>query len=521
MLQNISLPISKSENMSQKIRKIKRALISVYEKKGLDRIANVLDNFKVELYSTGGTYHFIKNLGIPVKSIEELTGYPSILGGRVKTLHPKVFGGILNRSSLIEDVEDVEKYQINSFDLVVVDLYPFEQTLGNQNATHEDLIEKIDIGGVSLIRAAAKNYHDILCVSNRSQYGGLIQLLNSHDGGSTLDERKSFAHEAFLETHQYDGRIAWYYSSSQNNFQETTKILRYGENPHQKAEFQGDLDQVIEQLHGKEISYNNLLDVEAALWLILEFDPRANVFAIFKHNNACGVGLSESVTQSFKRALQVDPLSAFGGILITNQTLDLETAKLIRPIFIEVIIAKDYQTEAIDLLREKKNLIILKYKVSRFPKTQFRSCLNGVLKQDFDRKTDNEKDLNVVTSVSPSSSQIRDLLFASKICKHTKSNAIVLVKNQQLLASGMGQTSRVDALHHAVSKAKYHKLDIRDSVMASEAFFPFPDCIEIAHQHGVRAVIQPGGSKNDQRSIDCCNQHRIAMVFSGTRHFKH
>ncbi len=510
-----------TEKMNQNIRKIKRALISVYEKKGLDQIVKSLNYLKVELYSTGGTYQFIKDLGIPVTAIEELTGYPSILGGRVKTLHPKVFGGILYRSNETKDIQDMDQYNIGPFDLVVVDLYPFEQTLENQKATHQDLIEQIDIGGVSLIRAAAKNYNDVLCISNRNQYADLVQLLNANDGGSTIEERKTFAHQAFLQTHQYDGLIARYYASDQNGLSENSKPLRYGENPHQKAEFQGDLNQAIEQLHGKDISYNNLLDVEAAIWLILEFDRTENVFAIFKHNNACGISQAESVSQSFKKALQADPLSAFGGVLITNQILDLKTAELIAPIFIEVIMAKDYESAALDLLQKKKNLIILKSKVSQLPKTQFRSCLNGVLKQDFDRKTDTNNDLKVVTSSAPNSNQIKDLLFASKICKHTKSNAIVLVKNQQLLASGMGQTSRVDALHHAIAKAKTHKLDLTGAVMASEAFFPFPDCVEIAYQHGIRAVIQPGGSKKDQLSIDYCNRHQIPMVFSGTRHFKH
>ncbi|MCY4161731.1 MAG: bifunctional phosphoribosylaminoimidazolecarboxamide formyltransferase/IMP cyclohydrolase [Flavobacteriaceae bacterium] len=507
--------------MNQYNRKIKRALISVYEKKGLDQLVKTLVDLDVELYSTGGTYRYIKDIGIQVRSIEELTTYPSILGGRVKTLHPKVFGGILSRSDSSEDLQDVKKYQINLFDLVVVDLYPFDQTFGNQNATHDDLIEKIDIGGVSLIRAAAKNYSDVLCVSNRNQYSDIVQLLKSQKGKSTLDERKSFAYQAFLHTHQYDGLIAKYYSLDQDPFQKRIKPLRYGENPHQKAEFQGDLSQVIEQLHGKDISYNNLLDIEAALWLILEFDETKNVFAIFKHNNACGISQSESISQSFQKALQADPLSAFGGVLISNQTLDLETAKRIRPIFVEVVIAKNYQPEALALLKEKKNIIILKNKATQLPKNQWRSCLNGVLKQEFNQKTDGEKDLKVVTSMAPNSNQIEDLLFASKISKHTKSNAIVLVKNQQLLASGMGQTSRVDALNHAIAKAKTHQLDLNDSVMASEAFFPFPDCVEIAHQQGIQAIIQPGGSKKDQLSIDYCNQHQLAMVFSGTRHFKH
>ncbi len=507
--------------MSQNIRKIKRALISVYEKNGLDQVIKTLDHLNIKLYSTGGTYQFIKDLGIHVTSVEELTGYPSILGGRVKTLHPKVFGGILNRSSHARDLRDIEKYNISTFDLVVVDLYPFEQTLENRNATHEDLIEQIDIGGASLIRSAAKNYNDILCVSNRSQYADLIQLLHDNDGGSTIEQRKTFAHQVFLQTHQYDGLIARYFALGQNGSTANNKSLRYGENPHQKAEFQGDLNQVIEQLQGKDISYNNLLDVEAALWLILEFDQTENVFAIFKHNNACGISQSESVSQSFKKALQADPLSAFGGVLITNQTLDLKTAELIAPIFIEVMIAKDYESKALDLLQKKKNLIILKSKISQLPTTQFRSCLNGVLKQDFDYKTDTNEDLKFVTTKAPNSNQVKNLLFASKICKHTKSNAIVLVKNQQLLASGMGQTSRVDALRHAIAKAKTHKLDLTGAVMASEAFFPFPDCVEIAYQHGIQAVIQPGGSKNDQLSIDYCNQHQIPMVFSGIRHFKH
>ncbi|MCY4561775.1 MAG: bifunctional phosphoribosylaminoimidazolecarboxamide formyltransferase/IMP cyclohydrolase [Flavobacteriaceae bacterium] len=507
--------------MSTEFRKIKRALLSVYDKTGLEPVVRALDSLGIECYSTGGTYKYIKDLGIKVNSIEGLTSYPSILGGRVKTLHPKVFGGILARSDDISDAEDLKKYQIQSFDLVVVNLYPFEQTLSNSNATHSQLIEKIDIGGVSLIRAAAKNYSDILCISHRNQYLKLVHVLDSNSGGTYLQERATFAADAFLETQNYDGLIAGYLGSNKNVHFKEVKTLRYGENPHQKAVFEGNLKESIEQLHGKEISYNNLLDIESAILLSLEFDSASKLFAIFKHNNACGVGIGDTLADSFQKALQADPISAFGGVFITNQILDLTTAQAIRPIFIEVIIAKDYHPEALDLLKKKRNLIILKSKITAFPKVQFRSCLNGTLRQDFDFKTDDEKDLKVVTTKKPSSTQINELIFASILCKHTKSNAVVLSKNKQLLASGMGQTSRIDALKQAIDKADKHNLNLEGSVMASEAFFPFPDCVELAYKHGIKAVIQPGKSKNDQLSIDYCNENGISMVFTGFRHFKH
>lgn len=505
-------------------KKIQRALISVFNKDGLNHVVDFLNQYNVEYYSTGGTYAYLKAHTQNVNSIEGLTGYPEIMGGRVKTLHPKIFAGILNRDNDSKDQKDLETYEIPNFDLIIVDLYPFEKTIKNPLATLQDAIEKIDIGGVSLIRAAAKNYHDVLCISSQSEYQELIDIVKKNNGGSTLEDRQQMAVRAFEYTHQYDGNITHYLGHTNNSTttsKPTSKALRYGENPHQKAQFEGNLDDVVEQLQGKEISYNNLLDIEAAINLILDFPSDENVFGILKHNNACGLAISDKLSRSFAEALDSDPISAFGGVLVTNQQLDVETALLVRPLFVEVLIARGYTTKALETLKKKSRLIILHLKGDSLPQVQIRSCLNGLLKQDFDNKIDEKRDLKVVTNLAPKEAQIQDLLFASKVCKHTKSNAIVLAKNRKLLASGMGQTSRVDALVHAIAKAKKQNQKLQGAVMASEAFFPFPDCIEIAHKEGIKAIIQPGGSKKDQLSIDFCNQNKLSMVFTGFRHFKH
>lgn len=505
-------------------KKIQRALISVFDKDGLDHLVDFLNQYNVEYFSTGGTYTYLNKHTQNVNSIENLTGYPEIMGGRVKTLHPKIFAGILNRDNNSKDQKDLETYEVPNFDLIIVDLYPFEKTIKNHSVTLQDVIEKIDIGGVSLIRAAAKNYHDVLCIYSQSEYQQLINIVKKNNGGSTLEDRQQLAVRAFEYTHQYDGNIAR--SLNQTNNSTTTskpniKELRYGENPHQKAQFEGNLDEILEQLQGREISYNNLLDIDAAINLILEFPDDENVFGILKHNNACGLAIANKLSRSFAEALDSDPISAFGGILVTNQQLDVETAQLIRPLFVEVLIAKGYTAKALEVLKKKSRLIVLHLKTDSLSQIQIRSCLNGLLKQDFDNKIDEKKDLRVVTNLAPNEVQIEDLLFASKVCKHTKSNAIVLAKNRKLLASGMGQTSRIDALVHAIAKAKKQNQKLEGAVMASEAFFPFPDCIEIAHKEGIKAIIQPGGSKKDQLSIDFCNQNKLSMVFTGFRHFKH
>lgn len=505
-------------------KKIQRALISVFDKDGLDHVVDFLNQYNVEYFSTGGTYTYLNEHTQNVNSIENLTGYPEIMGGRVKTLHPKIFAGILNRDNNSEDQKDLETYEVPNFDLIIVDLYPFEKTIKNHSVTLQEVIEKIDIGGVSLIRAAAKNYHDVLCIYSQSEYQQLINIVKKNNGGSTLEDRQQLAVRAFEYTHQYDGNITRYLNQTNNSTttsKPNIKELRYGENPHQKAQFEGNLDEILEQLQGREISYNNLLDIDAAINLILEFPDDENVFGILKHNNACGLAIADKLSMSFAEALDSDPISAFGGILVTNQQLDVETAQLIRPLFVEVLIAKGYTVKALEVLKKKSRLIVLHLKADSPSKIQIRSCLNGLLKQDFNNKIDEKKDLRVVTNLAPNEVQIEDLLFASKVCKHTKSNAIVLAKNRKLLASGMGQTSRIDALVHAIAKAKKQNQKLEGAVMASEAFFPFPDCIEIAHKEGIKAIIQPGGSKKDQLSIDFCNQNKLSMVFTGFRHFKH
>lgn len=503
-------------------KKIKTALVSVYNKDGLSEILKKLYDEGVDFLSTGGTHEFIESLGYPCKTVESLTGYPSILGGRVKTLHPKVFGGILNRRDNETDRQQIREYEIPEIDLVIVDLYPFRETVLS-GASDRDVIEKIDIGGISLIRAAAKNFRDVIIVASKDQYGPLNNLLEENGANSTLEERKWFAKEAFAVSSGYDTDIFNYfdegYGSHFRAAEDNAKILRYGENPHQKGVFYGDFEALFEQLQGKEISYNNLLDVDAALTLISEFDELT--FAILKHNNACGIASRPTVKEAWAAALAGDPVSAFGGILICNVPIDKDSAEEIHKLFFEVIIAPDYDTAALEILMQKKNRIILIQKNNIKSSVQYRSLLNGVLQQDKDLSIQTGADLKTVTRKEPTSREIEDLLFANKLVKNTKSNAIVLAKDKQLCASGVGQTSRVDALKQAIEKAKLFGLDLRGSVMASDAFFPFPDCVEIAYEAGITAVIQPGGSIKDELSIEYCNNNDMAMVMTGIRHFKH
>ena len=509
--------------MSQ-IRKIKKALISVFDKQKLDSVVKKLDDLGVEIFSTGGTQTYIENLSIKVTPVEELTDYPSILGGRVKTLHPKVFGGILSRRDNESDQKQLGEYNIPEIDLVIVDLYPFEDAVSS-GASHSEIIEKIDIGGISLIRAAAKNYKDVALVSTKAQYDTILGYLTNNDGATTLTERKQLAKEAFNVSSHYDTHIFEYFNQGddtvyKSSIQEST-VLRYGENPHQKGVFYGDLNAIFDKLHGKGLSYNNLLDVDAAVSLLNEFKGCDPTFAILKHNNACGLATRTSLLEAYKSALAADPVSAFGGILISNTKIDVSTATEIHKLFCEVVIAPSYDVEALEILKGKKNRIILIQKEVDFPTTQVRTLLNGVLYQEKDKVTDRKEDFVFPTTKQPSITQLDDLEFASKLSKHTKSNTIVIAKNQQLLASGTGQTSRVDALNQAIHKAKTFGFDLTDAVLASDAFFPFPDCVEIAGNEGVNAVVQPGGSIKDQLSIDYCNANGIAMVFTGTRHFKH
>ncbi|TXE09548.1 bifunctional phosphoribosylaminoimidazolecarboxamide formyltransferase/IMP cyclohydrolase [Gelidibacter salicanalis] len=504
---------------------ISSALISVFSKDGLEPIVKQLNQLGVTIYSTGGTEKYIKDLGIDVVPVEDVTSYPSILGGRVKTLHPKVFGGILNRQSNAQDVKELGEYDIPQIDLVIVDLYPFEKTVAS-GSSHEDIIEKIDIGGISLIRAAAKNYADVICVSSMDDYSEFLELLESKKGETTEADRKRFAGKAFNVSSHYDTAIFNYFNKDQEEtvfkISETNgKALRYGENPHQKGYFYGDFEAMFTQLHGKELSYNNLLDVDASVNLMNEFKGEAPTFAILKHNNACGFAQRETLHQAYLDALAGDPVSAFGGVLIANTEIDKVTAEEIHNLFCEVVIAPSFSAEAQAILEGKKNRILLIQKDAALPQTTVRTCLNGVLVQDKDHKTDALEDLTQATNNKPTQNELEDLIFASKICKHTKSNTIVLAKNKQLYASGTGQTSRVDALNQAIHKAQSFNFDLSGAVMASDAFFPFPDCVEIANNAGVTAVIQPGGSIKDELSIAYCNENNVSMVFTGTRHFKH
>ena len=507
--------------MSEK--KIKSALVSVYYKEGLDDIVRTLHELDVKIYSTGGTFKFIDDMNIPAEKVEDLTSYPSILGGRVKTLHPSVFGGILARRDNGEDIEQMKQYKIPEIDLVIVDLYPFEETV-KSSSDEGEIIEKIDIGGISLIRAAAKNFKDVLIISGREQYPELLKLLNEKKGVTDLGERKYFAANAFKVSSNYDTAIFKYFNRDLGIrvFRESIdKVypLRYGENPHQKGLFFGDPGTQFDKLHGKEISYNNLLDIESALNLIDDFSDTTVV--IIKHNNACGAASRENITEAWEAALACDPVSAFGGIIAANTTVDEISAAEMDKIFFEVIIAPEYTQPALEILKKKKNRIILVRKEQEKTPYVYRSLLNGVIWQERDSNTESEKDMKPVTPRTPDPSEFQDLVFANKIVKHSKSNTIVLAKNKQLCASGVGQTSRVDALRQAIEKAKSFGFDLNGSVMASDAFFPFPDSVEIAHKAGIKAVVQPGGSVRDQESIDYCSSNNMAMVFTGIRHFKH
>ena len=505
--------------------KVKSALISVFHKDGLEPIVKKLNDLGVTIFSTGGTEKFINDLGINVVPVEDLTSYPSILGGRVKTLHPKVFGGILGRRENEGDLSQLSEYEIPEIDIVIVDLYPFEKTVASR-AHEQDIIEKIDIGGISLIRAAAKNFKDVICVSSMNQYDEFLDVISENDGTIELKDRKNFAAKAFGVSSHYDTAIFKYLNQEAGEIQfrasfDQATQLRYGENPHQKGYFFGNLEALFDKIHGKELSYNNLLDVDAAVNLMNEFKGEAPTFAILKHNNACGLAQRVTIEQAYTDALAGDPVSAFGGILIANTTINVSTAEEIHKLFCEVVIAPSYEKEAIEILKGKKNRIILIQKEIELPAYNYRTALNGVLSQEKDGKTDQISDLSQATVKEPTDIETSDLIFASKICKHTKSNTIVIAKNKQLLASGTGQTSRVDALNQAIIKANHFNFDLKGSVMASDAFFPFPDCVEIADNAGIASVIQPGGSIKDKLSIDYCDKNNMSMVFTGTRHFKH
>ena len=492
------------------MKKIKTALISVYYKNGIDTVVTLLKAQGVQIYSTGGTYDYIRNLDPSVKTVESLTSYPSILGGRVKTLHPKVFGGILGRTQLESDQREMAQYEIPAFDLVIVDLYPFEETVAC-TTDESAIIEKIDIGGISLIRAGAKNFNDVLIVPSRRYYDELIHLLETQNCETSLEDRRRFACYAFAESSHYDTAI--------HNWFAPAMALRYGENPHQKGWFNGDLDALFEKLHGKELSYNNLLDLDAGLNLIREFlEP---TFAILKHNNPCGIACRSTVKEAYLAALAGDPVSAFGGVLVCNRPIDMAAAEEINKLFIEVIVAPGYEPGVLDLLFSKKNRVVLRLKQDLYEKVMVRTALNGFLMEDRDLHTEGSEDFKVVTKATPSKKENEDMIFANKVVKHCKSNAITLAKDGQLCASGIGQTSRVDALRQAIEKAKSFGFDLHGAVLASDAFFPFDDCVKLAHEAGITAIVQPGGSVRDQDSIDCCDQFEISMVFTGYRHFKH
>ena len=505
------------------MKKIKTALISVFYKTGIDTIVTLLKQNDVQIYSTGGTYDYIHAFDPSVKTVESLTGYPSILGGRVKTLHPKVFGGILGRTHLASDQKEMAEYEIPAFDLVIVDLYPFEETV----ATTDDegkIIEKIDIGGISLIRAGAKNFNDVVIVPSRDYYGELIEILEKQHGETSLEDRRRFASYAFSVSSHYDSAILnWFVKDQEEQplriCEEKATALRYGENPHQKGTFYGDLDAMFEKLHGKELSYNNLLDLDAGLNLLREFDTPT--FAILKHNNPCGLACRATVKEAYLAALAGDPVSAFGGVLVCNRPIDKEAAEEINKLFIEVIVAPHYEDGVLDILFSKKNRVVLRLKEDIFSKKTVKTALNGFLLQDRDLHTETADDFKVITTKAPTEAEVEDMVFANKIVKHSRSNAIVLAKGKQLYASGIGQTSRVDALRQAIEKARSFDFDLKGAVLASDAFFPFKDCVELAHEAGITAIVQPGGSVRDQESIDCCNENGISMVFTGFRHFRH
>lgn len=505
-------------------KKIENALISVFYKDGLAELVRELNHQNVRIYSTGGTLTFIRDLGVEAISIEEITHFPEILDGRVKTLHPGIFGGILYRRNNEQDVATIKEHEISAIDLVVVDLYPFEETVLLQS-DEQEIIEKIDIGGVSLIRAAAKNFEDVTIISSRRQYHQFETIFREQQGLLSIEQRRYFATEAFNVTSHYDSMIHRYFTESpfeyfKQSIQQKT-VLRYGENPHQKGVFFGELDLFFDKLHGKDLSFNNILDIDAAVNLMEEFSTDGPTFAILKHNNACGVATASDTETAFSMALAGDPVSAFGGVLICNRTIDYKTAIKISDLFFEVLIAPSFEDDALLLLKAKKNRVLLIQKMTRLPKTQFRTALNGVLVQERDESEQTISQLEIKTITKPTQQELVDLLFANKIAKHTKSNTIVLAKNNTLIASGTGQTSRVDALAQAIHKAKHFGFSLQGAVMASDAFFPFPDCVEIAFNEGICAVIQPGGSVKDDLSLAFCDANKMAMVFSGIRHFKH
>jgi phosphoribosylaminoimidazolecarboxamide formyltransferase / IMP cyclohydrolase len=505
------------------LKKIQSALISVYYKDGLDSLVKLLHEQGVQLYSTGGTQSFIEGLNIPVTAVEDLTNYPSIFGGRVKTLHPKVMGGILYRRDNEGDVSTAAKYEIPAIDLVIVDLYPFEETVAN-GGSEDEIIEKIDIGGISLIRAAAKNFADVAIVSSRSQYAQVEALLREKNGQTDLSDRRNLAKEAFATSSHYDAAIHGYFAGQDDIFNFSalpSRGLRYGENPHQEAKFYGNLDAMLEQINGKELSYNNLVDIDACIALIDEFEGAAPTYAIIKHTNACGVATAQTAKEAYLNAFACDTISAFGGVIVTNVGVDLATAEELNKLFFEVLIAPSYDDEALELLKTKKNRVLLKRKPVATSQKMFKTLLNGVLEQDKDLATESQNQMQTVTTKTPTKAELEALEFALKVCKHTKSNTIVLAKQNQLLASGVGQTSRVDALKQAIEKAATFGFDLNGSVMASDAFFPFPDCVEIAHQAGITAVVQPGGSIKDKDSIAYCDANGLSMVMTGIRHFKH
>ncbi|MDF7809757.1 bifunctional phosphoribosylaminoimidazolecarboxamide formyltransferase/IMP cyclohydrolase [Hymenobacter sp. YC55] len=505
---------------------IRSALVSVYYKDRLEPLVALLKEHGVTLYSTGGTQQFLEEQGAQVTAVESLTGFPAVFGGRVKTLHPKVFGGILHRRHEPADLAEAERHQIPPIDLVIVDLYPFEETVAS-GAPEADIIEKIDIGGISLLRAAAKNFRDVLVVSSRDQYQAVTELLGQKNCATDLEDRRQYAAAAFAATSHYDTAIHQYMAGAATSAAPTANEqpatpLRYGENPHQSGTFHGDLAALFDQLHGKQLSYNNLVDVDAAVLLMQEFQADGPAAcAILKHTNACGVAQADTLKEAYLNALACDPVSAFGGVIIVNKPVDAATAEELNKLFFEVLIAPEFEADALPVLQSKKNRILLRQKPVELPAKQIKTLLNGVIEQDFDRATEGAADFRTVTESEPTAEEVAALEFALKVCKHTKSNTIVLARAGQLLASGVGQTSRVDALRQAIEKAKSFGFDLQGSVMASDAFFPFPDCVEIAGEAGIRAVVQPGGSIKDQDSIDACNRLGMAMVLTGVRHFKH
>ena len=496
------------------MKKIKTALVSVFNKDGIDNLCEELHKNNITILSTGGTKSYIEEIGVPVCSVESITDYPSILGGRVKTLHPKIFGAILSRSENISDKEDTLKYKLPKIDLLIVDLYPFSETRKNTNK-EDEIIEKIDIGGVSLIRAGAKNFSDVAVISSKDQYAGVLKNLIKNDFSTSLAFRKKLAAHAFNIIKNYDTDIDDFFGEATMKF----KSLRYGENPHQSAVFKGDLNEIFDQLNGKELSYNNLLDIDSAIRLISEF--KEITFGIIKHNNACGIASSGNVLSSYKLALEADPISAFGGVLVSNSSIDLESAKELNKLFFEILIAPEFSEQALKLLCSKKNRIILLQKKDINRERSYRNILNGQLEQDTDNYKNDFKNWKCVTAKNSSEDNISDLIFANKVVKHSKSNAIVLVKNKQMISSGVGQTSRVDALNFAIEKAKTFNFKLKDSVMASDAFFPFPDCVEIASKVGISSIVQPGGSLKDDLSIKSCDDNQISMFLTGMRHFYH